>query len=57
MPLLTGSAAGILSPEEVGALVVQPVARASVGYQVSQRVVIRSHTYRFPELTEDPKAS
>ena len=34
MALYTSGAEGILRPEEVGALVVQPVARESVAFQV-----------------------
>ncbi|OBG50181.1 phage major capsid protein [Mycolicibacterium fortuitum] len=57
MSLLTSSAGGILTPEQVNALVVVPVQRASVIYQASQLVVTRSKDYRFPILSEDPSAA
>ena len=57
MALLTTSGAGILLPEEVNDLVVVPVTRRSVAYQVSTVVVIGSNSYRIPILAEDPSAS
>lgn len=57
MALLTTSGAGILSPEEVNDLVVLPVSKQSVAYQVSTVVVIGSTEYRIPVLVEDPSAS
>lgn len=57
MALYTSTGPGILSPEEVNELVVRPVSRMSVAYQVSQLIVIGSHEYRFPILREDPAAS
>lgn len=57
MPLYTSGAAGILTPEEIGDLVVRPVSRLSVAYQVSQVAVIGSHDFRIPLLTADPSAS
>jgi HK97 family phage major capsid protein len=57
MPLYTSGAAGILSNEEIGDLVVRPVSRLSVAYQVSQVAVIDSHDFRIPLLTADPSAS
>ena len=57
MPLYTTGAAGILTPEEIGDLVVRPVSRLSVAYQVSQVAVIDSHDFRIPLLTADPSAS
>lgn len=57
MSLLTSGAAGILTPEQINTLIVQPVQQASVIYQVSQTVVIGSHEYRFPILAEDPSAA
>lgn len=57
MTLLTSNGSGILTPEEVGELVVRPVARASVAYQISQVVVIGSHDFRLPILADDPSAA
>ncbi|MGK2880433.1 MAG: phage major capsid protein [Mycobacterium sp.] len=57
MSLLTSGAAGILSPEEIGDLVVRPVSRLSIAYQVSQVAVIGSHDFRIPILNADPSAS
>lgn len=57
MPLYTSGAAGLLTPEEVSDLVVRPVSRLSVAYQVSQVAVIGSHDLRIPLLTADPSAS
>lgn len=57
MPLYTPSAAGILTNEEVGELVVKPVGRLSVAYQVSQVVVIGSHDFRIPLLNADPTSA
>lgn len=57
MPLYTSGAAGLLTPEEIGDLVVRPVSRLSVAYQVSQVAVIGSHDFRIPLLTADPSAS
>ncbi|QVI26170.1 phage major capsid protein [Mycolicibacterium neoaurum] len=57
MSLLTSGAGGILTPEEVGELVVRPVSRLSVAYQVSQVAVIGSHEFRIPILTADGTAS
>jgi HK97 family phage major capsid protein len=57
MALLTSTAAGILAPEEVNGLVVQPVTRMSVAYQATQLVTITSNEYRFPILTENRSAA
>ena len=57
MALYTSGAAGILSNEEIGELVVRPVTRLSVAYQVSQVAVIGSHDFRIPLLTDDPSAA
>jgi hypothetical protein len=56
MALLTTTGAGILLPEEVNSLVVLPVTRRSVAYQVSTVVVIGSTTYRIPVLADDVSA-
>ena len=57
MPLYTSGAGGILRPEEVGALVVQPVERASVAFQISNVVRTESHDFRIPVITSDATAA
>ena len=57
MTLLTSTGTGILTPEDIGNLIVQPVARASVGIAVSTPIVTHSHQYRFPIVSADPSAS
>lgn len=56
MPLYTAGAAGILTPEEVGALVVQPVETASIALQISTVVKTDSHSFRIPIITSDSSA-
>src|ERR1700758_4029833 len=51
--LTTGSGASILSPEQVLALVVEPLQRTSVGMQVSSVVPTDTHTVRFPIVVSD----
>lgn len=50
------NAASILRPEDVQALVVEPVTRQSVAFQVSTPVPTNSKEVRFPVLTDDPTA-
>ena len=57
MPLYTTSAGGILTPEEVGALVVQPVAAASVAMQIGTVVNTNSGEFRIPIVTNDAIAA
>lgn len=57
MALYTLGAAPILTPAQVGALLVQPVADESVAVQVSTRVDIPSHAFRIPIITADPTAA
>ncbi|MFA7511859.1 MAG: phage major capsid protein [Mycolicibacterium vanbaalenii] len=57
MSLLTTNAGGILRPEEVGALIVQPVAKASVAMQVGTIVETNSKDFRIPIVTDDVSAS
>jgi HK97 family phage major capsid protein len=57
MPLYSSDAAGILTPEEVGQLVVQPVTRASVAMQVSTVVPTASAEFRIPIITADSSAA
>lgn len=58
MALTTGSAdvSGLL-PDQIGALVVQPVLAGSVAAQASTVVNISSHDYRVPVVTADPSAA
>lgn len=43
-----------LTPDGYGALVVQPVQRDSVAYQVSTLIATTSHTINFPTVVHDP---
>jgi HK97 family phage major capsid protein len=52
----SGTAAAILRPEDVGALVVQPVIAQSVAAQVATIVNTGSHDYRIPIVTDDVDA-
>lgn len=54
---LTTSTAPALTPEQVGALLVQPVINGSVAAQLSTVVNIGSTTYRIPLVTADPSAA
>ena len=47
----------LLKPEEVGALVVQPVERASVAFQIATVVRTESHGFRIPVITSDATAA
>ncbi|RUP35020.1 MAG: phage major capsid protein [Mycolicibacterium sp.] len=57
MALLSSGAAGILRPEEIGELVVQPVQRQSVAMQVSTVVPTMSASFRIPIITADSSAA
>lgn len=57
MPLYTPGAAGILTPEEVGQLVVQPVTAASVAMQIATVVQTNSNEFRIPIVTNDAIAA
>jgi HK97 family phage major capsid protein len=52
----SGSAASILRPEEVGALVVQPTLAQSIFAAVSTVVSTGAHDYRIPIVTDDADA-
>jgi HK97 family phage major capsid protein len=56
MPLYTpaGSGGPIVRPEEVGELVVRPVQRESVAFQISTVANTDSHDYRIPIVDTDP---
>jgi HK97 family phage major capsid protein len=55
MTLLTspGSGSAILTPDQVQALVVEPLTRTSVAMQVSTLVTTDTHTTRFPIVSSD----
>lgn len=53
----TLNTAAILRPESVQALVVEPVSRQSVAFQVSTVVNISTEATRFPKVTGDPDAA
>src|SRR5215204_3359574 len=57
MALTTTSGAGILTPEEVGALVIRPLIETSVAAQVSTVVQTASHDFRVPVVSADPTAA
>lgn len=57
MPLYTTTAAGILTPEEVGTLVVQPTQAASVAMQIATVVQTESGEFRIPIVTDDAVAA
>jgi HK97 family phage major capsid protein len=54
MSTSTTNAAALLTPEQVQSLVVEPVTRQSIAFQVSTPVSTSSKTVRFPILTADP---
>ena len=56
MPDITTDHASILRPEQVGALVVQPVDRESVAVQVSTLVTTEAGTFRVPIVGTDVAA-
>jgi HK97 family phage major capsid protein len=51
--LTTGGGASILTPEQVQALIIEPLTRTSVGMQVSSVVPTDTHTTRFPIVVSD----
>lgn len=57
MAMLTTTDAAILRPEDVGALVVQPVMTGSVAMQVATVVTTNSTSYRIPTITADATAA
>lgn len=57
MSLTTTSGAGILTPDEVGALVIRPLIEQSVAAQVSTVVQTASHDFRVPVVSADPVAA
>lgn len=57
MSLTTSGAASILTPEEVGALVIRPLMEQSIAAQVSTVVPTSSHDFRVPVVSADPTAA
>jgi HK97 family phage major capsid protein len=57
MALTTSGGASILTPEEVGALVIRPLMEQSVAAQVSTVVQTTSHDFRVPVVSADPTAA
>lgn len=57
MAMQTAGNPGILRPEEVGPLVVEPVQRVSIGIQVSTRVTSGAKDFRLPIVTDDVSAA
>lgn len=53
----TSNSSSLLRPEEVAALVIEPLSIESVAMQTSTVVHINSHEYRIPVLTGDPDTS
>jgi HK97 family phage major capsid protein len=51
--LTTGGGASILAPEQIEALVIEPLTRTSVAMQVSSVVPTDRHTVRFPIVVSD----
>lgn len=56
MAMNSTSGAPLLRPEDVGALIVQPVTAASVAMQVANVVRTQSPSYRIPSITADASA-
>ena len=57
MALTTTGGASILTPEEVGTLVVRPLMEQSVAAQVSTVIPTTSHDFRVPIVSADPTAA
>lgn len=57
MALYTTAAGGILTPEQIGPLIVEPLQRASVAMQISTVIPTASKTLRFPRITADVQAA
>ncbi|GAA1683556.1 hypothetical protein MMUR_22200 [Mycolicibacterium murale] len=55
MPLTSANGAAILAPEDVQALVIQPLIASSVALLVSTVVQTGSHSTRFPIVVSDPE--
>lgn len=53
MALLSTTAAGIIRPEDVGELIVEPIRAASTAFQVSTNVTTSSPEFRLPRVVAD----
>lgn len=54
MTQLTTNAASLLKPEQVNAVIVEPLTRESIAFQTSTVAKTASTQYRFPRITGDP---
>lgn len=57
MALYTSGAAGILKPEQIGPLILEPLQRESVAMQISSVIHTDSPELRFPRVTADVSAA
>jgi HK97 family phage major capsid protein len=57
MTQLTTNASSLLRPEQVSALIVEPLSKESTAFQVSTIARTTSTQYRFPVITGDPDSS
>ena len=57
MSLTTTGGASILTPEEVGTLVIRPLMEQSIAAQVSTVIPTTSHDFRVPIVSADPTAA
>lgn len=57
MPNNTINSSALLTPAQVGELLIQPVIADSVAAQVAQVVLSNTNAYRVPIVTRDPKAA
>lgn len=57
MTMNTNNGAPILTPEQVGPLLVQPMIEGSIAAQVSTVIHTESHTFRIPMIKADPSAA
>lgn len=57
MPMTTSNSAPFLSPDQVGDILVNPVADQSVAAQACTVIMTSSHVYRVPVWTTDPSAA
>src|SRR5262245_18699456 len=56
MALLSPGAAGIIRPEQVGPLIIEPLKDASIAFQISTLVPTESPDLRFPIVVQDAQA-
>lgn len=53
MALLTTNAAGIVRPDQVGPLIIEPIKAASTAFQISTNVDTQSASFRLPRVITD----